>query len=92
MDRFDEAFACFAEANALARRGLVEAGRGYDAEEGMVRRVDRLIAQWTPDRFTALADAGNNSEGPVFIVGMPRSGTTLVEQILASHSRVSPEN
>ena len=87
MDRFDEAFACFAEANALARRGLVEAGRGYDAE-GMRQRVDRLVAQWRPDRFTALAEAGTNSERPVFIVGMPRSGTSLVEQILASHSQV----
>jgi hypothetical protein len=87
MDRFDEAFAGFAEANALARRGLIEAGRGYDAE-GMRQRVDRLISQWTPDSLAALAEAGNESERPAFIVGMPRSGTSLVEQILASHSQV----
>jgi tetratricopeptide (TPR) repeat protein len=87
MNRFDEAFADFARANALVRRSLVEAGRSYDAR-GMERRVDDLIGQWTPDLFVALGAAANQSDRPVFIVGMPRSGTSLVEQILASHSRV----
>lgn len=87
MDRFDEAFAGFAEANALVRRALAQAGRGYDAG-GMERRVDGLTGQWTPDLFAALGAAANQSDRPVFIVGMPRSGTSLVEQILASHSRV----
>ncbi len=83
-DRFDEAFACFAEANALARRTLVEKGRGYDAA-AMRRRIDRLIADYPRDMLAATAAAGSASERPVFIVGMPRSGTTLVEQIAASH-------
>ena len=86
MDRFDEAFASFAKANALARRALVDAGRAYDAE-GVARRVDGLIAGWTPDLFRRAAAAGIDSERPVFIVGMPRTGTTLVEQIVSSHSQ-----
>jgi tetratricopeptide (TPR) repeat protein len=87
QDRFDEAFACFVEANTLAHQGLVDAGRAYSADR-MQQRVDRLIAEWTQDRLAAAAEAGNKSERPVFIVGMPRSGSSLVEQILSSHSSV----
>jgi len=39
----------------------------------------------------ALQDNGLNDEGPIFILGMPRSGTTLIEQILSSHSKVESE-
>ena len=47
-----------------------------------------MIAVCTPDFLRRTADFGLKSELPVFVVGLPRSGTTLVEQILASHSRV----
>jgi tetratricopeptide (TPR) repeat protein len=50
------------------------------------QETDRLINFFTPDVCRSLAAAGSQSERPIFIVGMPRSGTTLVEQILASHS------
>ena len=43
---------------------------------------------FAPELFKARRGAGDPSEVPVFIVGMPRSGTTLVEQILASHPNV----
>jgi tetratricopeptide (TPR) repeat protein len=85
-DRYDEAFTCFTEANALMRQALMEAGRSYDPK-AMEQRVDDLISQWTPDLFVALSAAGAESDRPVFVVGMPRSGTTLVEQIIASHSQ-----
>ncbi len=85
--RYDEAFAYFNEANVLARRRLADAHALYDHAE-MRRRVDTLIATCTPELFAAVAGEGNPSELPVFIVGMPRSGTSLVEQIAASHSRV----
>ena len=52
------------------------------------RSVDTLIRTNTPDVFAEAAAHGNVSEMPVFVVGMPRSGTTLVEQICASHSRI----
>ena len=50
--------------------------------------MDDLIELATPDFLSAAAAWGNPSQAPVFIVGMPRSGTSLVEQIAASHSRV----
>ncbi len=52
------------------------------------RMIDAVIAAWTPEAVDALPRAGSPSEVPVFIVGMPRSGTSLVEQILASHPLV----
>lgn len=56
-----------------------EATRAYD---------DAAMATFTPARFAAGPRAGNANEAPVFVVGMPRSGTTLAEQILAAHADV----
>jgi tetratricopeptide (TPR) repeat protein len=50
--------------------------------------VDRVLATFTPDFFARVRGAGLDSELPVFVFGLPRSGTSLVEQILASHSQV----
>ncbi|URD61862.1 sulfotransferase [Sphingomonas sp. KRR8] len=50
--------------------------------------VDRSICFFTAERFETASRAEESSSGPIFIVGMPRSGSTLVEQILASHSLV----
>jgi tetratricopeptide (TPR) repeat protein len=86
-NRCDEAFPCFAEANALHRQQRAEAGKRFDID-ALRRQVDDLIELATPDFFSAAASWGNPSQAPVFIVGMPRSGTSLVEQIAASHSRV----
>ena len=86
-ERCDEAFPCFAEANALHRQQRAEAGERFDIA-ALRRQVDDLIELATPDFFSAAASWGNPSQAPVFIVGMPRSGTSLVEQIAASHSRV----
>ena len=43
---------------------------------------------FSPDFFSGLADIGHSDRTPIFILGMPRSGTSLVEQILASHPEV----
>ncbi len=51
----------------------------------MTDEFDRLIATFTPEFFEAQTSPGSDSERPVFILGMPRSGTTLVEQIIARH-------
>lgn len=50
--------------------------------------IDTSIRIQTADFFDDAADSANKSNRPIFIVGMPRSGTSLVEQILASHSDV----
>ncbi len=76
-----------ATANALQRKGNAARDQGYDPEE-FRRYVDRLIEAFTPDYFARVRGHGNPSERPVFIVGMPRSGTTLTEQVLASHPRI----
>jgi len=52
--------------------------------------TDRLVDIFTWDYFASRSNLGNPSNIPIFIVGMPRSGTTLTEQILASHSQVAP--
>ena len=49
---------------------------------------DRLIQVYTPDFFASRAGTGNPDPSPIFILGLPRSGSTLLEQILASHSQV----
>jgi tetratricopeptide (TPR) repeat protein len=82
-----EAAACLEPANALARELRRGRGQTYDADEH-ARYVDRLITAFTPALFARLAGAGDASVRPVFVFGLPRSGTTLVEQVLASHSRV----
>ena len=79
LGRYDDAFARLSAGAALKRRSIA-----YD-EAGTLAAFDRLRA--TFDR-TVLAHVGFRSKLPVFIVGMPRSGTTLVEQILASHPDV----
>jgi tetratricopeptide (TPR) repeat protein len=86
-DRCDEAFASFAQTNALHRQQRADLGERFDAVV-LRGQVDDLIRIGTPALFQAIEPWGNRSETPVFIVGMPRSGTSLVEQIAASHSRV----
>lgn len=55
------------------------------------RRTDAMIAAWTGERASALPTASVDGSGMVFIVGMPRSGTTLLEQMLARHPALQAE-
>ena len=52
------------------------------------RNVARVKALYTPAFFAARAGQGCPAPDPIFIVGLPRSGSTLIEQILARHSQV----
>ncbi len=79
---YDRAFASFARANRLKRSSI-----DYDITKDE-SRVDRITAAFDRELLARAAGHGCASELPVFIVGMPRSATTLVEQILASHSQV----
>lgn len=81
-DRTDEAFAAFAQANAASRSAQQAPAYDRDRHEAL---VDRLIAA-----FPAPEPAARAAWSPVFICGMFRSGTSLVEQILASHPDVAP--
>ncbi len=79
LGRYDEAFDAFDSANRLHQ------GRWDRA--GFRASVDRAIADWSREAFSNVSPCPMPSDRPVFIVGMPRSGTTLVEQIIASHPR-----
>lgn len=51
-------------------------------------RIDRIIQTYTRDFFSARCRLGLGTDQPVFVIGLPRSGTTLTEQILASHPQM----
>ena len=84
---FDAAFQHMKEGNLLRCLELEPKSGLYDPDKRTVI-VDRTMEVFDVGYFRRVADFGVGSELPVFIVGMPRSGTTLCEQILASHSRV----
>jgi len=79
---FDEAFKHFLTANTLQRDTFT-----YDINEN-IQTVDWLIDVYSIDFIQGKRQFGSDSQLPVFIVGMPRSGTTLIEQILSSHALV----
>ena len=80
--RWAESFDHYAQGNALRRAELP-----YDPEQstGHLEATRRLM---TTAAFSARSGAGDPSPDPIFVVGLPRSGSTLIEQILASHSQV----
>jgi tetratricopeptide (TPR) repeat protein len=79
---FEGSFRHYAEANRLRRLAAP-----YSADEN-TSRTRKAIAAYAPSLFASFAGAGCQAEDPVFIVGLPRAGSTLVEQILSSHSQV----
>lgn len=78
----DAAFTHYARGNALRRSQI-----GYDPDE-ISRQVDAMIALFQPDFLAARAGQGCPAADPIFILGMPRAGSTLIEQILSCHSLV----
>jgi len=77
-----QAFQLYAAANSLRRQGL-----DYDADETSIH-VARCKALFSASFFAAHEGCGSQRPDPIFIVGLPRAGSTLIEQILASHSQV----
>lgn len=79
---YDAAFRHYAAGNNLKKPAIP-----YDPAS-FTSYVDRVIAVFTPELFASKRDFGDPSDLPVFVLGMPRSGTSLTEQILASHPDV----
>ena len=81
LHSYEEAFEYYRQANEQ---------RPQDFKRIQYRRfVDRLLSGFGQDHIQTLPSASNSSDLPVFVVGMPRAGKTLVEQILASHPQVT---
>jgi tetratricopeptide (TPR) repeat protein len=82
IGRHDDAFACMLRANTV-KRGRI----AYD-EAHTLGLFDRIRSAFDRRLFEANPGGGCHSSLPVFVIGMPRSGTTLIEQILASHPAI----
>jgi len=76
-----------AKGNALRKEIWIRQGKGYSADDH-TGFVSFLIKQFNPAFFERVKGWGLDTEVPVFVVGMPRSGTTLLEQILGSHPKM----
>jgi tetratricopeptide (TPR) repeat protein len=80
VDDFAQAFQNFKRGNEL----LKTAAEDYDRKDRS-HLIDDLIRVYSRDAIAKIGAAGSSSAKPVFVVGMPRSGTSLAEQIIASH-------
>ncbi len=80
---YDGAFAYYLKANDVMKE-VSPCDR-----DALRASFDQLIDAFTPEAFAAHRETGINTDLPVFVVGMPRSGTTLTEQILSSHPDVA---
>ncbi len=77
---FGRAFRSYQRANELNKTRATP----YDRED-RTRFVNNMVRVFTPETFARAQAGASDSARPVFVVGMPRSGTSLVEQIIASH-------
>jgi len=82
MGSYDESFEYYKRGNDLNR------GRTTYDPKAIEALSERLKLFFTEDRLNKYKGSGDNSNSPIFIVGLPRSGSTLIEQILASHSKI----
>jgi len=83
---YARAAACLREANQLAL-AAAKGWRKYEPAEHE-QFVDALARAFTPKLFRRLGGLGPQTRRPIFVFGLPRSGTTLVEQVLAAHAQV----
>jgi tetratricopeptide (TPR) repeat protein len=81
-EQYEESFACYVKGNELRRSGL-----RYDPDR-LPSAMQRQMETCTQELFEEKAGVGGAYRDPIFIVGMPRAGSTLLEQILASHSLI----
>ena len=81
---YDRAFEVLIKANDLVKEELT-----YDWKDHRLM-IQKTIEVFTPELVEKLKGLGHPSKRPIFVLGMPRSGTTLTEQILGSHSMVYP--
>lgn len=83
-----KAFQHYRKANKLHKASLIAQNKGYN-RKGAENKFEQIRQVFTPELITRLSAFGNPSTVPVFIVGMPRSGTTLSERIIGNHSKAA---
>jgi len=81
-NKYKDAFTHYATGNKLQRSSLAYSPESHSSF------VQSQIKAFTPELIKRLKGKGHSSAAPIFIVGLPRAGSTLLEQILASHSTV----
>jgi hypothetical protein len=82
IGEYSKAFEHFEKGCKLKRSTLT-----YSTED-QIQQINRIIKCFTNEKIDALRQSANHLAVPIFILGMPRSGTTLIEQIIASHPNV----
>jgi len=82
QEDYPKAFEYYTQGGAIKRKNVTFDPVEYEAQS------DRIIEVFTADFFEQRASFGYSDAAPILIVGLPRSGSTLIEQILSSHSQV----
>lgn len=80
--QYDTAFSFYQKGNASKNQ------RRQYSQANLSEQIEAQKSVFTQEFFTAKQGLGNHATDPIFIVGLPRAGSTLLEQILASHSQV----
>ncbi len=88
LGRYDEAFEAFAEANRLVR-DTGKRNYGRNSARALVSRLQGFFTRARVDSLPRLDSGHGEPVRPIFIVGFPRSGTTMAEQILTSHPAIN---
>ncbi len=87
MGRFDEAFANYSRSNEL----ICASGKGIYRRDQAVAMAKRLKGFFTPSRYSLMPKSPLRKDvaQPIFIIGFPRSGTTMTEQIMTAHPNIT---
>ena len=80
--QYEESFQHYVKGNALRKDD-----QSFDGTDNYVR-LERMKTVLTPSLFAEKGGCGHDAPDPIFVLGMPRAGSTLIEQILSSHSQV----
>ena len=84
-EQFEESFEHYSQGNRIRTESLTPDQQNPDR---LANEIDETIATFDGPLFDRLGSVGHPARDPIFIVGLQRSGSTLIEQILASHSMI----
>lgn len=87
IEDFDQAFHYFRKGNELAKASYTKRGFIFDKEKTK-NEFEQVKTLYSKENLGALKGQGSSIDTPIFIVAMPRSGTTLLEQVVSTHSQV----